>query len=196
MNLINKKVCRGIGILILLTLYLGLCFEAAALEEMAVGDFHELEGGYGIKVEGADVESGKASFLLLKEDRVVDEKHVNNGERFRLHDEEIFYFEATLDSVFRREDTIMVHLVDYGWWWPDDYSVDLIIFLICCLAIGLTLFFIIYRKRKRPSGGQKQKLIGPDVNAQKIEEYRAKMEEWEKEGYDVSALKEVLEGKK
>ncbi len=62
MNLFNKKVRRGIGILILLTLYLGLCFEVAALEEMAVGDFHGLEGGYAIKVEGADVESGKAFF--------------------------------------------------------------------------------------------------------------------------------------
>ena len=91
MNLFNKKVCREIGILILLTLYLGLCFEAAALEEMAVGDFHGLEGGYSITVAEADVDTGKAIFALLKEDRVVDEKLVNRGEWFRLHDEEKFW---------------------------------------------------------------------------------------------------------
>ncbi len=68
MNLINKKLCRGISILILLTLYMGLYFEATALDEMAVGEFHELEGGYSITVAEADVESGKAVFLLLKED--------------------------------------------------------------------------------------------------------------------------------
>ncbi len=34
------------------------------------------------------------------------------------------------------------------------------------------------------------------IRQQKIEEDRAKMEEWEKEGYDISTLKEVLEGKK
>ncbi len=77
-----------------------------------------------------------------------------------------------------------------------DDSLYRIIVLICCLAIGLPIILIIYRKRKRSSGGQKQKPVGPDVNAQKIEEYRAKMEEWEKDGYDVSALKEVLEEKK
>jgi len=78
-----------------------------------------------------------------------------------------------------------------------DFSFYLIIFLVFSLAIGLPLIYFIYRKGKPPSGGPKQqKPPEPEDYAQKIKEYRAKMEEWEKEGYDVSELKEVLEGKK
>jgi hypothetical protein len=202
MSLINKKVCRGIGILILLTLYLGLCFEAAALDEMAVGDFHELEGGYSITVEEADVESGKAIFLLLKEDRVVDETVVNPGEWFRLHDEEIFYFEAILDSVFRREEMIMLHLVDYNWEWveppyeePQEERVEppyeeppyaILYSILIVSAAVIVLIFVVFKSIN----------LKDRIRQQKIEEYRAKMEEWEKEGYNVSELKEVLEGKK
>jgi tetratricopeptide (TPR) repeat protein len=70
----------------------------------------------------------------------------------------------------------------------------LIIFLVFCLAIGLPLIFIIYRRGKPPSGGSnQQKPSEPEDYAQKIDEYKEKMEEWEKEGYDVSELKEVLE---
>ena len=194
MNLINKKVCREISILILLTLYLGLCFEAAALEEMAVGEFHELEGGYSITVEDVDVDSGKAVFFLVKEERLVDDKVVTRGERFRLHDGENFYFEAFLDSVFRREEMIMVHLVDYNWEWgeqpyeqPHDEQPYTILYsiLIVSAAVIVLIFVVFY------SIGVKDR-----IRQQKIEEYRAKMEEWEKDGYDVSALKEVIEEKK
>ncbi|MCK4732212.1 MAG: fibronectin type III domain-containing protein [Methanophagales archaeon] len=75
------------------------------------------------------------------------------------------------------------------------FSFYLIIVLVFCLAIGLPLIFIIYRKGKPPSGGSnQQKPSEPDEDyAQKIDEYKEKMEEWEKEGYDVSELKEVLE---
>jgi len=223
----------------------GLCFEAAAFppDVMAVGELHELDGGYSIKAAEADVDTGKAVFLLYKEGRVTGTAYsasVSSGERFNLNDGENFHFEATLDSVFRSDDTTMVHLTEYDWWgepepesvydWPEweaeswverepeiptpkpepeapltpepteepDFSLlYLIIVLVCCIAIGLPLIFIIYRNGKRPSGGQnQQKLVGPEDNAQKIEEYRAKMEEWEKGGYDVSELKEVLEEKK
>lgn len=199
MNLINKKVCRGIGILILLTLYLGLCFEAAALEEMAVGEFHELEGGYSITVEDVDVDSGKAVFLLVKEERLVDDKVVTRGERFRLHDEENFYFEAFLDSVFRREELIMVHLVDYNWEWGEqpyeqphdeqpyeEQPYTILYSILIVSAAVIVLIFVVFK-----SIGLKDR-----IRQQKIEEYRAKMEEWEKDGYDVSALKEVIEEKK
>lgn len=177
----------------MLTLYLGLCFEAAALEEMAVGEFYGLEGEYAIKVEEADVVSGKAVFLLLKEDRVVDENVVNRGERFSLQDEEIFYFEATLDSVFRSEEMIMAHLGDYNWEWgeppyeePYEPSYTILYSILIVSAAVIVLIFIVFK-----SIGVKDR-----IRQQKIEEYRAKMEEWEKERYDVSELKEVLEGKK
>ena len=197
MNLINKKVCRGISILILLTLYLGLCFEAAALEEMSVGEFHELEGGYSITVAEANVDTGKAIFVLLKEERLVDDKVVNRGEWFWLHDEEFFYFEATLDSVFRREEMIMLHLVDYNWEWveppyeePQEERVEppyaILYSILIVSAAVMVLIFVVFK-----SIGVKDR-----IRQQKIEEDRAKMEEWEKEGYDISTLKEVLEGKK
>nr|AAU82844.1 serine/threonine protein kinase related protein [uncultured archaeon GZfos1D1] len=55
-------------------------------------------------------------------------------------------------------------------------SYSSIIFIIFSLAAGGVIFiFILYQKRKTP-----------------FKEYRAKMEEWEKKGYDVSELKEVL----
>lgn len=103
----------------------------------------------------------------------------------------------------------MVHLVDYGWEWrepepeiptptpphyddePDFLLLYLITFLICSLAIGLPLIFINYRNRK--DGQKQQKPPEFDEYTEKIEKYHAKMEEWEKEGYDVSELKEVLE---
>jgi diacylglycerol kinase family enzyme len=64
-----------------------------------------------------------------------------------------------------------------------------IIFFVCTVAI--VLFFIIYRRKKAPSGKTTLTKLPKSEN-----EYRAKMEEWEKEGYDVSELKDVLEGKK
>ena len=64
-----------------------------------------------------------------------------------------------------------------------------IIFFVCTVAI--VLIFIIYRRKKAPSGKTTLTKLPKSEN-----EYRAKMEEWEKEGYDVSELKEVLEGKK
>jgi len=211
----NKNVRRTISIFLLLTLYVGLCFEAAALEEMEIGDIHEFEGGYSIKVETADVDTGEAEFVLYEDGRAVDETTVRSGKWFSLDDGGIFHFEAILDYVYRSDHTIMVHLADYNWEratpaptptapWPaptptpgPDFSFFLIIFLVFSLAIGLPLIYIIYRIGKPPSGGPKQqKPPKPEDYAQKIEEYRAKMEEWEKEGYDVSELKEVLEGKK
>ena len=64
-----------------------------------------------------------------------------------------------------------------------------IIFFVCTVAI--VLIFIIYRRKKAPSGKTTLTKLPKSEN-----EYRAKMEEWEKEGYDVSELKGVLEGKK
>lgn len=104
----------------------------------------------------------------------------------------------------------MLHLVDYGWelgegpyveppeWveqveppngespvepyepYTTPYS------LLIVSAAVIVLIFVVF------------KIIGVKdrIRQQKIEEYRAKLEEWEKEGYDVSGLKEVLEGKK
>jgi len=194
MNIFNKNILRrtiSIFLLLILTLYVGLCFEAAAFppDVMAVGELHELDCGYSIKVVEADVERGEAVFVLYKERRAVDETVVSSGEWFGLDDGEIFYFEATLDSVFHSEDTIMVHLINYNWECGEQqpYEDSEILYqLFIISAVTIVLIFIIVLSIR----------LKHRVGRQKIEEYKAKMEEWEKEGYDVSELKEVLKGKK
>ena len=170
-------------------LYVGLCFEAAAFppDVMAVGELHELDARYSIVAVEADVDTGEAVFILYKEGREVGRTAVSSGERFGLHDEEIFYFEATLDSVFRSEELIMVHLVNYDWGWKEPQPEEEILYWILIIsAVMIVLIFIIVLSIR----------LKHRVGRQKIEEYKAKMEEWEKEGYDVSELKEVLKGKK
>ena len=213
MDMFNKNVHRTISIFVLLTLYLGLCLEAAAFppDVMAVGELHELDGGYSIIAAGADVELGVAFFVLVDEEgRAVDEKDVIYGETFILNDREFFHFEATLESVFRSDYTTMVHVIDYDWWGGPEPEIPTpepteepvisfypIIVLVCCIAIGLPIILIIYRYGKRPSGGQnEQKPPKSEDYAQKIEEYHAKIKKWEEEGYDVSELKKELERKK
>ena len=121
MNMLNKNLIRRrMSIFLLLTLYMGLCFEAAALEVMVVGDSHELDGGYSIEL--ANAEGDKAFFVLYTEGGWVDEADVSSGDRFSLDDENIFHFEATLDSVFRSDDMHMVELTDYNWEWNTDYD--------------------------------------------------------------------------
>ena len=44
MNIFNKTVCRTISIFLLLTLYVGLCSEASAMEEMAILDSSVISG--------------------------------------------------------------------------------------------------------------------------------------------------------
>ena len=53
-------------------------------------------------------------------------------------------------------------------------------------AVTIVLVFVIFTSIR----------LKHRIGTQKIEEYKAKMHGWEKEGYDVSELKEVLEGKK
>ena len=195
MNIFNKNLLRRtISIFLLLTLYVGLCFEVAAFppDVMAVGELHELDVGYSIAVVEADIEREEAGFVLYKEGRAVDETAVSSGERFGLHDGEIFYFEATLDSVFRSEEPIMVHLVNYDWGEPYPSERPLeepepaeeipygILIISAVTIVLISVIFISIRLKTR-------------VGRQKIEGYKAKMHEWEKEGYDVSELKKVLE---
>ena len=188
MNIFNKNLLRRrISIFLLLTLYVGLCFEAAAFppDVMAVGELHELDCGYSIKVVEADVERGEAAFVLYKERRAVGETVVSSsGEWFSLDDGGIFYFEATLDSVFHSEDMIMVHLINYNWECGEPQSADGILYRILIIsAVMIVLIFIIFISIR----------LKTRVGRQKIEGYKAKMHEWEKEGYDVSELKKVLE---
>jgi hypothetical protein len=103
MNTFNKNVRRTVSIFVLLTLCVGLCFEVAAFP-------------YSIKVEGSDHDRGIAWFVLYKEGIMVGEGYASSGNRFSLDDGEIFHFEATLDSIFRSDDTTMVHLTEYDWW--------------------------------------------------------------------------------
>lgn len=216
MNLFNKNVHRTISIFVFLALCVGLCLEAAAFppDVMAVGELHQLEGGYSITAAEANAEEGTARFrLLYQEVEIIDEKDVNRGERFHLNDGDKFHFEATLESVFCSDYTTMVHLIDYDWWGepepeipsppaqtptPEPYFAFYpIIVLVCCIAIGLPIIFIIYRYGKRPSGGQnEQKPPESGDYTQKIGEYHAKIKEWEEEGYDVSELKKEFERKK
>ena len=215
MNIFNKNLLRRrLSIFLLLTLYVGLCFEAAAFppDVMAVGELHELDCGYSIKVVEADVERGEAVFVLYKERRAVDETVVSSGEWFSLDDGEIFHFEAILDSVFRYEEMtmavfryeekIMVRLTDIDYWynadaetipeeewpeWPEeewnDESPNPIPSIIAVMIMFIFVIFISIRLKNRR-------------HRKKIEEYKAKMHKLEKEGYDVSELKGVLEGKK
>ena len=90
-------------------------WEEPRLYVMAVEELLELDEGYSIKVEEADIESGEAKFALYKEGKTIDETFVSSGERFYLYDVEIFYFQATLDSVFSSNDAIKVELTDYYW---------------------------------------------------------------------------------
>ena len=203
----NKIVRRRIRILVLLMLYVGLCIEVAAFppDVMAVGERHELEGGYSIAVVKVNVETGGAVFYLYKEEKVVDMANVVRGNRFGLDDGEKFQFKAMLDSVFRSEDALMVKLVEYDWEWREppeeevvptpypgpDYSFYLIIFLIFSLAIGLPLMFFIYRASERQA---QQKPPEHEDHIQKM--VRPKKGEGEREGDVVSRLKEELEEKK
>ena len=200
MNMLNKNLIRRrMSIFLLLTLYMGLCFEVAALEVMVVGDSHELDGGYSIEL--ANAEGDKAFFVLYTEGGWVDEADVSSGDRFSLDDENIFHFEATLDSVFRSDDMHMVELTDYDWEWNTDYDwewkeepvleatavptqseptlSDPILILSAITVVLISGIFIgIYLKKRR--------------DRQKIEGYKKKMHDWEKAGYEVSELKEVL----
>ena len=194
MNIPNKNLIRRrISIFLLLALYMGLCFEAAALEEMVVGESHELDGGYSIELD--NVEGDEALFALYKEGGWVDEAAVSSGDRFSLDDGEIFHFEATLDFIFRSRDTNMVELTDYDWEWreepepepePTPWEVTILYQILILSAIAIVvisgIFIGIYLKKRK--------------DRQKIEGYKEEMHEWEKEGYDVSELKEVLGDKK
>ena len=197
MNIFNKNLLRRrISIFLLLTLYVGLCFEAAAFppDVMAVGELHELDAGYSIAAVEADVDTGEAVFVLYKEGREVGRTAVSSGERFGLYDEEIFYFEAILDSVFRSEDTTMVRLTNYDWGEPypserpleePEPAEEIPYGILIISAVTIVLIFVIFISIR----------LKTRVGRQKIEEYKAKMYELEKEGYDVSELKRVLEGK-
>ena len=190
MNMLNKNLIRRrMSIFLLLTLYMGLCFEAAALDVMVVGESHELDGGYSIEL--AKAEGDEALFVLYKEGGWVDEADVSSGDRFSLDDGEIFHFEATLDFIFRSRDTNMVELTDYDWEWreepepepePTPWEVTILYQILILSAIAIVvisgIFIGIYLKKRR--------------DRQKIEGYKEEMHEWEKEGYDVSELKEVL----
>jgi len=202
MNIFNKNLLRRrLSIFLLLTLYVGLCFEAAAFppDVMAVGEPYESDAGYLIEVVEADVDTGEAGFVLFKEGRVIDETMVRSGEWFSLDDGEIFHFEAIFDSVFRYEEKIMVRLTDIDYWynadaetipeeewpeWPEgewnDESPNPIPSIIAVMIMFIFVIFISIRLKNRRY-------------RKKIEEYKAKMHKWEKEGYDVSELKEVLE---
>ena len=196
----------GDTIMVELTGYNWEWMEPQPAEEgvMAVGELHELDAGYLIEVVEADVDTGEAGFVLFKEGRVIDETRVSSGEWFSLDDGEIFHFEATLDSVFRYEETIMVRLTDIDNWynadaetipeeewpegeWPEgewnDESPNPIPSIIVVMIMFIFVIFISIRLKTR-------------VGRQKIEGYKAKMHKLEKEGYDVSELKRVLEGKK
>jgi len=117
MTLLNKNLIRRrMSIFLLLTLYWGLCFEVVAFppDVMAVGELHELDWRCSIEVVEIDVERGEALFVLHKEERALDEVFVSSGERFSLDGEDIFHFEATLDSVFSGADAKIVQLTDYN----------------------------------------------------------------------------------
>ena len=93
--------------------------EEPPLYVMAVGELLELDERYSIKVVEADVESGEAKFALYKEGKTIDETFVSIGERFYLDNVEIFYFQATFNSVSRSKDAIMVELTDFNLAWGE-----------------------------------------------------------------------------
>ena len=94
----------------------------------------------------------------------------------------------------------MVHLVDYNREWVEPPYEELqewvepveppngeppyaiLYSLLIVSAAVIVLIFVVFKIND----------LKDRTRQQKIEEYRAKMEEWEKEGYDVSELKEVL----
>ncbi|MEA3282767.1 MAG: hypothetical protein U9Q68_09505 [Euryarchaeota archaeon] len=266
MKIFNKNSIRQrINIFLLLALYMGLCFEAAALDVMELGESHELDKGYSIKVD--NVEGDKALFVLYKEERWVDEANVISGDRFSLDDGKNFYFEATLDSIFRREDMNMVELTDYHWEWKlmmelgESHKLDEGYSIKVDNVEGDKALFVLYKEEKwvdeaHVISGDRFSLddgkifhfeatfdwilyredtnmveltdyyweLRPDPSVtishiililssvtivlistifirnrlknrrdlQKTEGYKEKMHEWEKEGYDISELKEVL----
>ena len=96
-------------------------WEKPRLYVMAVGELLELDEGYSIKVVEADVESGEAKFALYKEGKTIDETFVSIGERFYLDDVEIFYFQATLESVSGSKDAIKVELTDFNLDWGETF---------------------------------------------------------------------------
>ena len=184
--MLNKNLIRRrMRIFLLLTLFIGLCFEAAAFPPnvMAVGELHELDGGYWIEVIEANVEIGEALFVLHKEGRPIDEVFVSRGERFSLDDRDIFHFEATLNNVFHSEAAIMVELTEYDWWPREEPAPSLDPLYLFIISAGtIVLIFIIFVKNR----------VKDRTRRQKIEEYRTKRDELEKDGYDVSDLNEVL----
>ncbi len=184
-NLIRRRM----SFFLLLMLYIGFCCEVAAFPPnvMAVGELHELDGGYWIEVVEADVEGGKALLVLgrLPDKALVSKAYVSRGEWFSLDDRDLFHFEAILNNVFHSEDAIMVELTEYDWWprkeTPPDPPDSL--YLIFIISAGtIVLIFIIFARNR----------LNDRTRQQKIEEYRAKMHKLEKEGYDVSDLKGVL----
>ena len=159
---------------------------------MAVGELHELDEGYGIEVVEANVERGEALFVLHKEGRPLNKAIVSNGESFSLDDGDIFHFEATLNAAFHSEDVIMVELTEYDWWQREETVPETETvpepetepsYLIFIISAGMIVLIFIIFVNNRSNDRTRQ---------QKIEEYRAKMHKLEKEGYDVSDLKEVL----
>lgn len=63
------------------------------------------------------------------------------------------------------------------------YTAHIILFIILSLAIFFTVFFVFRGSRK----AEERKRVDYE---QKIADYKSKLEHWEKEGYDVSKLKE------
>ena len=162
----------------------GLIAAAIPPDVMAVGELHELDEGYGIEVVEANVERGEALFVLYKEGRTINKAFVSHGEWFSLDDRDFFHFEAILNDVSHSEDAIMVELTEYDWW-PIEETVPVPepSYLIFIISAGtILLIFIIFARNR----------LNDRIHRQKIEEYRTKRDELEKQGYDVSDLNEVL----
>jgi hypothetical protein len=164
---------------------------------MAVGDLHELGRGYSIEIVEADDKEGTALFRLYKDGETIDDTTVIFGEWFSLDDTTFFYewyggesfqFEATLGPISRSDDKIMVRLTDYDYWYDMKTTDYVAIIVTVVIALGV-IIGIISSIRSQISEYRSQR-------HQKIKEYRAKMHEWEKEGYDISELKRVLEEEK
>ncbi len=101
----------------------GLCFEAFASgksgkKTLAEGKDWELVRDYSIRAVKIHLYGNEAELVLNKDGKVVDTRDVSGDDWFILDDGENFYFEATVDVIFRGTDTNIVQLKPFSWeWW-------------------------------------------------------------------------------
>jgi hypothetical protein len=158
---------------------------------LTVGEKWEIGEGFILTV---DTMEKSAKITLSKDDKILaaEEISIDNNMNYEGNVDGIDYvFQTTLRAVERNSAV----LADTELYAPDVVTVTAVaaetqapkvdtqqqnyLTIIVSILVILTLISVIYIKTRPP-----------------LEKYISKMEEWEKEGYDVSELKKALEHKK